>query len=198
MCRSPERPLLQTARAGHPMPPTSVRRWHCLRGLALQPTRRLWVGVMISAIVLVPAGKASARFEDGGGRTAQASSTCVKPPGVQRVTFSKSAYPNIRRHFRRAHRRGWPRRLVVNRPGADARRDRLMRGRPTRRGYDRDEYPPAIGRGRGKGLTRGRNPRGWRASVAYVPSSENRSHGAALGGQLRGLCNGTRFRYVFE
>ncbi len=65
------------------------------------------------------------------------------------------------------------------------RRDRLLAGYPTRRGYDRDEYPPAIGRAT------------WRADVAYVPSRENRSHGASMGAKLRGLCAGTRFRYVF-
>jgi hypothetical protein len=31
-----------------------------------------------------------------------------------------------------------------------------------------------------------------------VSSSENRSHGASLGGQLEPFCNGTRFRYVFR
>ena len=31
--------------------------------------------------------------------------------------------------------------------------------------------------------------------MRYVPSSENRSHGASLGAKLRDFCNGTRFRY---
>ena len=86
---------------------------------------------------------------------------------------------------------------MLNRPGADARRDRLLDNYPTREGRDRDEYPPAVGRGNGKGLERGRNPRGWKADVRYVPSSENRSHGALLGAKLRRFCDGTRFRYVF-
>jgi hypothetical protein len=34
--------------------------------------------------------------------------------------------------------------------------------------------------------------------VRYVPSSENRSHGASLGAQLQDFCDGTRFRYVFR
>ena len=122
---------------------------------------------------------------------------CSRPRGVQNISFSATKYPHIRRHYLRALQRGWPRRLVINRSRADARRDRLLRNRPTRPGLDRDEYPPAIGRGRGKGLRRGRNPRGWKASVRYVPSSENRSHGATLGIKLRRFCNGTRFRYVF-
>jgi hypothetical protein len=117
---------------------------------------------------------------------------------VQRLVFERDDYPNIRRHFRRAVRRGWPRRLIVNRRGADARRDRLLEDIPTREGFDRDEYPPAVGRGRGQGLKRGRNPRGWKASVRYVPSSKNRSHGATMGSMLEDFCNGTRFRYVFR
>ena len=122
---------------------------------------------------------------------------CRQPTGVQPISFSRTKYPNIRRHFRGALRRGWPRTLVLNRRGADARRDRLLQAFPTRDGFDRDEYPPAVGRGKGKGLERGRNPRGWKADVRYVPSSENRSHGSVLGIKLRRFCDGTRFRYVF-
>jgi hypothetical protein len=73
-----------------------------------------------------------------------------------------------------------------------------LRDLPTRDGYDRDEYPPAVGRGVGPGLERGRNPRGWKADVRYVPSSENRSHGASLGAHLEKFCDGTRFRYAFR
>jgi hypothetical protein len=133
--------------------------------------------------------------DDDGGQNPEA---CTKPRGVKRIVFSKTEYPNIRKHFRIAVRNGWPRRLVLNRRGADARRDRLLEGYPTKDDYDRDEYPPAVGRGKGKGLERGRNPRGWKAHVRYVPSSENRSHGASLGNQLADYCNGTRFRYVFR
>ena len=138
-------------------------------------------------------------WRDGdGGREPGVGESCTKPDGVQRLVFRASRYPNIRRHLRGALRRGWPRRLVLNRPGADARRDRLLEDYPTREGRDRDEYPPAVGRGKGTGLERGRNPRGWKADVRYVPSSENRSHGASLGAKLRDFCDGTRFRYVFR
>jgi len=119
-------------------------------------------------------------------RPALASERCTTPRGITALSFSRAKYPNVRRHFRAALRRGWPRTLVLNRPGADARRDRLLDDLATRDGYDRDEYPPAVGRGR------------WRADVRYVPSSENRSHGATMGNALRGLCDGTRFRYVFR
>jgi uncharacterized membrane protein len=145
--------------------------------------------LMLIGLVWVPA----ATTAPGAGTT-----ECVRPSGLQRIVFSEQKFPNVRRHFRGALRRGWPRRLVVNRRGADARRERALRDIPIREGFDRDEYPPAVRRGRGPGLERGRNPRGWKADVRYVPSSENRSHGATLGDRLEPFCNGTRFRYVFR
>ena len=61
-------------------------------------------------------------------------------------------------------------------PGADARRDRLLEDIPTKAGFDRDEYPAAVGRGRAngeqRGLVRGINPIGWMADVAYVLQRE--------------------------
>jgi hypothetical protein len=110
---------------------------------------------------------------------------CVSPAGVVSISFSKTKYPNIRRHYLAALRSGWPKVLTVRRAGADARRDRLLRGVATRPGMDRDEYPPAVARS------------SYRADVAYVPSSENRSHGSTMGLKLRRYCDGTRFRYVF-
>jgi hypothetical protein len=122
---------------------------------------------------------------------------CQRPSAIQNITFSKTKYPHIRAHFRAAVRNGWPRTLVLNRPGADKRRDRVLRDIPTKPGFDRDEYPPAVGRGKGKGLERGRRPRGWKADVRYVDSGENESHGSVLGLKLRRFCDGTRFRYIF-
>ncbi len=120
---------------------------------------------------------------------------------MQRLRFSAARYPNIEDHTVAAIARGWPRILVVNRPGKGERRERLLKNIPTRQGFDRDEYPPAVGRGRAyndqRGLVRGVDPIGWVADVDYVPASENRSHGASLGSKLRRFCNGTRFRYVF-
>jgi hypothetical protein len=110
---------------------------------------------------------------------------CVTPGGVAKITFSRTKYPHIRAHYAAALRAGYPRVLTLHRDGADRRRSRLLADIAAKRGYDRDEYPPAVGRG------------AVRADVAYVPSSENRSHGSVLGIKLRRYCDGTRFRYVF-
>jgi hypothetical protein len=92
--------------------------------------------------------------------------------------------------------------MVVNRKGKEKRRERLLALFATRPGFDRDEYPAAVGRGRANGasqrLMKGTNPIGWMGDVEYVPSSENRSPRSVPGSKLRRLCNGTRFRYVFN
>lgn len=130
-------------------------------------------------------------------KTKPKKASCVRTKYVHPVGFSKTRYPNIRRHYLDAVRHGWPRILVVNRKGAAARRTRALREIATRRGFDRDEYPPAAGRGKGAHLARGTKPRGWHTDVEYVPSSENRSHGSRLGIKLRRFCDGQRFKYVF-
>jgi hypothetical protein len=120
---------------------------------------------------------------------------CTRPRGVVPIGFSATKYPHIRAHVQGALRRGWPRILVLNRPGADARRERLLSGRSTRPGMDRDEYPPAIGRGRGAHLARGSNPRGWLADVMLVPSARTghtvRRWASSCGGSAMGPGSGT-------
>lgn len=123
--------------------------------------------------------------------------SCTRTTTVQAISFSAAKYPNIRQHFRDALKAGWPKTLVLNRIGAKARRERLLAHVPGATGYDRDEYPPAFARGKGKGLTHGTNPIGWMANVELVPSRENRSHGSVMGLKLRRFCNGTKFRYIF-
>ena len=138
--------------------------------------------------------------------TATATATVLRlrlHPAGRRATpaLQRREVPEHQSHTESAIAGGWPRVLVVNRPGKGQRRERLLQNIPTKSGFDRDEYPPAVGRGRAynnqRGLVRGADPIGWLADVMYVPSSENRSHGASLGNKLRRFCNGTRFRYAF-
>jgi hypothetical protein len=140
---------------------------------------------LLCCLAVVFAGCAEVVVAERPTSTPTPSRSCVSLKGVANISFSKTKYPNIRRHYEAAVAEGWPRVLVLNRSGADTRRSRLLRRIATRSGMDRDEYPPAFARG------------SYRADVAYVPSSENRSHGARMGIKLRRYCEGTRFRYVF-
>jgi hypothetical protein len=118
-------------------------------------------------------------------RAAAIGDTCeLKPHAVIRVVLPPARYPHILAHVRYATSHGWPRVLVVNRRGAAHRRDVATSVLPTRPGFDRDEYPAAVGR---TTLT---------ADVRYVPSGENRSQGATMGARLAPFCDGQRFRLV--
>jgi hypothetical protein len=153
-------------------------------------------GTVCEALPTDPSGH-NAPADDGTEPSRNATTpSCVHTRKVVAVGLSKTKYPHVLAHARSAIGEGWPAVLVINRSGADERRDRLLQDIPTRPGLDRDEYPPAMGRGKGAGLQHGRRPMGWRADVAYVPSSENRGAGSVMGIKLRRYCNGVRFRYV--
>lgn len=120
-----------------------------------------------------------------------AASDCKRTAGVVVLSWPASKYPHIRAHWLAtlhgtgtSHRK-WPSVYTLHRDGATERRAKLMRhsNMPTHVGMDRDEIPAAFARST------------WRADLAYVPSAENRSHGASMGGKLRGYCEGTRLRF---
>jgi len=131
---------------------------------------------------------AGGRLWNGTAKSLQSVATaraCEKTDDVAEISFSETKYPHIRRHMLHAVHDGWPTVLVLHRKGADTRRDHALEGVPTKPGYDRDEYPPAVGRTRTA------------TDVELVPSGENRSHGSAMGVKLRRFCDGQKFRYVF-
>lgn len=108
-------------------------------------------------------------------------SSCTTPSKPFAVGLSRTRYPETLRHAADAIANGSPRILVLNRPGASERRAKLLAGRPTRKGYDLDEYPPAIGR------------KVVKADVRSIPSADNRGSGSTMGTKLRRFCDGTRF-----
>ncbi|GLY04517.1 MULTISPECIES: excalibur calcium-binding domain-containing protein [Actinoplanes] len=108
---------------------------------------------------------------------------CTRTTATIGVPLDAEDHRDILRHARDAIAKGYPAVLVLNRPGADERRRKALTTIPTKRGYDRDEYPPAIGRAVVA------------ADVRHVPSAENRSAGALMGSTLQRYCDGTKFAY---
>jgi hypothetical protein len=120
----------------------------------------------------------------GGHASSATTSDCRRSRRPVRVRLSRARWPHIADHVAGVRRR-YPLVLHIDRAGADENREESLRGIPTRPGYDRDEYPPAVAREGGEG-----------ADVRLVRSSENRSAGAAMGNRLRPFCDGQRFRLV--
>lgn len=121
---------------------------------------------------------------------------CKRPKAPLRIVYSRGKYRNITRHIEDAWAKGYPRVLRINRIGTSERRDKLLNGIPTRPGMDRDEYPPAVARGKRPGIDTGVGDT--EADVRYVPSSENRSAGSVLGGRIGRLCDGARFTFTIR
>ena len=99
------------------------------------------------------------------------------------IELSRSRYPYTTDHIADAIVAGEAALLHIDRAGADQNRSESLAGIPTKSGYDRDEYPPAVSREGGYG-----------ASVRYVPSADNRGAGSVMGAQLSGWCEGQPFR----
>src|SRR4051794_7013200 len=85
-------------------------------------------------------------------------------------------------HERAAVANGQPRILHIDRPDAVAHRALSLKGIPTRTGFDRDEYPPAMSAEGGTG-----------ANVEYIGPADNRSAGSRMRAQLAPFCEGQAF-----
>ncbi|MFJ4577606.1 hypothetical protein ACIP4W_40960 [Streptomyces sp. NPDC088846] len=70
--------------------------------------------------------------------------------------------------------------VMLDRAGADARRQDNLRGIATRPGQDRDEFPPAIFK------------EGAGAHVKYIGAGDNRGAGSDMKNQLVDIPNGSR------
>jgi RHS repeat-associated protein len=90
-------------------------------------------------------------------------------------------YPESAQHITDAQKAGHDDVLTVDRSGARANRRDSLRGWKTQKGFDRDEYPPAMFAEGGTG-----------ADIEYIDPADNRGSGSSFGGQLRGFADGTR------
>lgn len=103
------------------------------------------------------------------------------------IHFPAEKYPETASHILSALENGEPAVCTIDRDGADENRDESLAGIPTKKGYDRDEWPMAMCLEGGSG-----------ADVAYVPSSDNRGSGSWVGNQLESYTDGTRVLFVID
>jgi Deoxyribonuclease NucA/NucB len=78
------------------------------------------------------------------------------------LKLSKSDYPETGGHIEEAIGKGHPDILTINRPVAKANRKASLKGIKTKSGFDRDEWPMAMGKEGGKG-----------AHIKYIDPSDN-------------------------
>lgn len=103
------------------------------------------------------------------------------------IVFPAVKYPETAKHIQDAIENGESNICTIDRSSADANRDKSLDGIPTKKGYDRDEWPMAMCSEGGSG-----------ADIAYVTPSDNRGAGSWVGNQLDGYKDGTRILFLIE
>jgi RHS repeat-associated protein/uncharacterized repeat protein (TIGR01451 family) len=102
---------------------------------------------------------------------------------IKDVYIDPKKYPEAAKHAQDAIKSGKPDVLTVDRSGAAGRRADALRGKPTRPGTDRDEYPPAFTKQGGAD-----------SSVRNIPPGDNRGAGSSIGHQTRDVPDGGQIR----
>ncbi|WP_025684443.1 NucA/NucB deoxyribonuclease domain-containing protein [Paenibacillus maysiensis] len=110
-------------------------------------------------------------------------------PSSAQVTlqFPSGRYPETAHHIKEAIRAGKSPVCTIDREGADQNRKQSLAGIPTRKGYDRDEWPMAMCTEGGKG-----------ANVKYIAPKDNRGAGSWVSHQLDEYKDGTRVQFVVK
>ncbi|MFJ5965691.1 sporulation protein [Bacillus sp. NPDC093026] len=103
------------------------------------------------------------------------------------IHFPSDRYPETAKHIEEAIDEGHSSICTIDRANSDEQRDRSLHSIPTKRGYDRDEWPMAMCKEGGTG-----------ASVKYVSPSDNRGAGSWISHQLTDDRDGIRIKFIID
>ncbi|MFG0216782.1 DNA-entry nuclease [Brevibacillus porteri] len=103
------------------------------------------------------------------------------------IVFPSDRYPETAKHIKEAVASGKSAVCTIDRDGADKNREESLKGIPTKKGYDRDEWPMAMCAEGGTG-----------ADIKYIKPSDNRGAGSWISNQLEDFPNGTKVEIVIK
>lgn len=103
------------------------------------------------------------------------------------LEFPSDRYPETAVHIKDAIDKGHSEICTIDRDKAEENREESLRGIPTKKGYDRDEWPMAFCAEGGKG-----------AHIAYIDPSDNRGAGSWVSHQVEEYKDGTRVKFVVK
>lgn len=106
---------------------------------------------------------------------------------VIQLVFPTDRYPETAEHIQEAIANGESAICTIDREQAEDNRKESLKGVPTKKGYDRDEWPMAMCAEGGAG-----------ADIEYITPSDNRGAGSWVGNQLEGFADGTRVEFMFK
>ncbi|WDM24400.1 sporulation protein [Paenibacillus polymyxa] len=103
------------------------------------------------------------------------------------LEFPSSRYPETGAHIRDAIAAGHSAVCTIDQDGAEENRKESLKGVPTKKGYDRDEWPMAICAEGGAG-----------ADIRYITPSDNRGAGSWVSHQLDKYADGTKVKFIVK
>ncbi|KUP23575.1 NucA/NucB deoxyribonuclease domain-containing protein [Paenibacillus sp. DMB5] len=137
-----------------------------------------------SLIIVVLLALAAYWFEENGQSVTTPSTGGSE---VVQLVFPSDRYPETAEHIQEAIRNGESAICTINRGDAEENRKESLKGVPTKKGYDRDEWPMAMCAEGGAG-----------ADIEYITPADNRGAGSWVGNQLEGYADGTRVEFMFK
>ncbi|WP_442956111.1 NucA/NucB deoxyribonuclease domain-containing protein [Paenibacillus sp. MMO-177] len=103
------------------------------------------------------------------------------------LEFPADRYPETAKHIREAMASGESKICTIDREEAEENRKESLKDIPTKKGYDRDEWPMAMCKEGGEG-----------ADIEYISPSDNRGAGAWVSNQLDTFPDGTRVEFIVK
>nr|WP_025681781.1 NucA/NucB deoxyribonuclease domain-containing protein [Paenibacillus massiliensis] len=103
------------------------------------------------------------------------------------LEFPSDRYPETAAHIKDAVAAGGSAVCTIDRDGAEDNRRDSLAGVPTKKGYDRDEWPMAMCAEGGEG-----------ADIEYISPKDNRGAGSWVGNQLEDYPDGTRVEFLLK
>ncbi|MBA2944231.1 DNA-entry nuclease [Paenibacillus sp. CGMCC 1.16610] len=99
------------------------------------------------------------------------------------IVLPAERYPETAAHIKSAEEHGKTNICTIDRKGAEENRKKSLKGIPTKKGFDRDEFPMAM-------CAEGRTG----ADIMYVTPEDNRGAGSWISNQLEKYPDGTRVK----
>ncbi len=123
------------------------------------------------------------------GRPEQANQQQAKVGSSSQFTliFPEDRFPETGKHIKDAIESGESSVCTIDRKEADENRKDSLKGIPTKKGYDRDEWPMAMCAEGGSG-----------ADIEYISPSDNRGAGSWVSNQLEKYENGTKVLFIVK
>ncbi|MFF2484284.1 DNA-entry nuclease [Paenibacillus sp. NPDC058071] len=123
--------------------------------------------------------------QEGFGNPPKSLPAASQGPAEHKLYFPSERFPETAKHIEDAIAAGESPICTIDRSGAEDNRKQSLKDVPTKKGYDRDEWPMAMCIEGGEG-----------ADIEYISPSDNRGAGAWVGNQLENFADGSRVEFI--